>query len=379
MMNLRDKEALYSTKEERGATNTSTMAPSSSRQWSSGLKNPRIVRVSRTFGGKDRHSKVCTVKGLRDRRIRLSVPTAIQLYDLQDRLGLGQPSKVIDWLLDTTKHDIDKLPPLPGIPGSFDPFQHGMHISQGYGTSQSSSNPFFDANLIPSRREGGININNQSVDINEDPSIVAKLKYWDSNDSIRSKQREIDDDQATIGEGNSGNNQVLAQNFFPIASNSNNHPMYNYYHWEPSNLSLTQFGHNHGLSSQNNAHQQGHSSNNSSSLPSPLALSSGSSQLFLSPSMASVSAQGPHHHHHASYMSNHPQLENDIRQFNRSPFSSNNPFTSLPLYTTSSGLGLKPFPLSMSHHPHLHQSDDDHPRHQHDKNDNVPWKDFPRN
>lgn len=87
-------------------------APSSS---SRVYKNPRIVGVSREFGGKDRHSKVCTVRGLRDRRIRLSVPSAIQLYDLQHRLGMSQPSKVIDWLLDTTKHDIDKLPPLPII------------------------------------------------------------------------------------------------------------------------------------------------------------------------------------------------------------------------------------------------------------------------
>ncbi|EXC04473.1 hypothetical protein L484_019071 [Morus notabilis] len=99
-------------------------APSaSSRQWSSaGFRNPRIVRVSRTFGGKDRHSKVCTVRGLRDRRIRLSVPTAVQLYDLQDRLGLSQPSKVIDWLIDATKLDIDKLPPLQipqGVLGQF--------------------------------------------------------------------------------------------------------------------------------------------------------------------------------------------------------------------------------------------------------------------
>jgi hypothetical protein len=70
------------------------------------------VRVSRVFGGKDRHSKVRTVKGLRDRRVRLSVPTAIQLYDLQDRLGLSQPSKVVDWLLNAAQHEIDKLPPL---------------------------------------------------------------------------------------------------------------------------------------------------------------------------------------------------------------------------------------------------------------------------
>uniref|UniRef100_A0A0D3G9P7 TCP domain-containing protein n=1 Tax=Oryza barthii TaxID=65489 RepID=A0A0D3G9P7_9ORYZ len=67
-------------------------AVASSRHWSASTES-RIVRVSRVFGGKDRHSKVRTVKGLRDRRVRLSVPTAIQLYDLQDRLGLSQPSK----------------------------------------------------------------------------------------------------------------------------------------------------------------------------------------------------------------------------------------------------------------------------------------------
>lgn len=87
------------------------------------LKDPRIVRVSRAFGGKDRHSKVCTIRGLRDRRVRLSVPTAIQLYDLQDRLGLNQPSKVVDWLLNAAKHEIDELPPLPAVlvppPGNF--------------------------------------------------------------------------------------------------------------------------------------------------------------------------------------------------------------------------------------------------------------------
>uniref|UniRef100_A0A0A8YNB2 TCP domain-containing protein n=1 Tax=Arundo donax TaxID=35708 RepID=A0A0A8YNB2_ARUDO len=86
-------------------------ALASSRHWPPSTES-RIVRVSRGFGGKDRHSKVRTVKGLRDRRVRLSVPTAIQLYDLQDRLGLSQPSKVVDWLLDAAQHEIDKLPPL---------------------------------------------------------------------------------------------------------------------------------------------------------------------------------------------------------------------------------------------------------------------------
>ncbi|XP_073018865.1 uncharacterized protein [Primulina eburnea] len=96
------------------ASTTTSMASlnSTSSSSSSRFMDPRIVRVSRAFGGKDRHSKVCTVRGLRDRRVRLSVPTAIQLYDLQDRLGLNQPSKVVDWLLNVAKHEIDELPPL---------------------------------------------------------------------------------------------------------------------------------------------------------------------------------------------------------------------------------------------------------------------------
>lgn len=100
----------------------------SSRQGPCLRGNPRIFRVSPLFGGKDRHSKVCTIKGLRDRRIRLSAPTAIQLYDLQNRLGLSQPSKVIDWLIDVTRFEIDKLPPLQ-FAKDFDPNASILHQS----------------------------------------------------------------------------------------------------------------------------------------------------------------------------------------------------------------------------------------------------------
>ncbi|XP_023756210.1 transcription factor TCP17 isoform X2 [Lactuca sativa] len=114
------RESNHETKQE-GSSDACKIVPKpnlTTSSWSR-LKDPRIVRVSRAFGGKDRHSKVCTVRGLRDRRVRLSVPTAIQLYDLQDRLGLNQPSKVVDWLLDAAKHEIDELPPLQIPPGSF--------------------------------------------------------------------------------------------------------------------------------------------------------------------------------------------------------------------------------------------------------------------
>ncbi|KAL9227311.1 hypothetical protein vseg_003014 [Gypsophila vaccaria] len=366
MFDLRDKETLYATKEGGEAS-------SSSRPWSSVMKNPRIVRVSRTFGGKDRHSKVTTIKGLRDRRIRLSVSTAVQLYDLQDRLGLSQPSKVIDWLLDITKLDIDKLPPLPPIPGHFTPFQQAIHAPQGYEMPLFSSNyPFNDANIFPSsRREGAIDFNSLSVGVNDDTSIEAKLKYWDSKRRLINDDDDDDDDgQGAIGgdRAATGNCQVLAQNLFPIASSSNNasivpsnHPMYNYYHyWEPSSsLSF-------GVSSQDGPHHHHHQSNssNSSSIPSPLALST-SSQLYPSPS-TETSLLFPQH---TSF--NHLQVENnEIRQLNRFNSSSSNNNTYPSSMYTSTGLGLKPFPLSTTHHSHLRQDKD---------NDDNPWKESSRN
>ncbi|KAF6167446.1 hypothetical protein GIB67_031647 [Kingdonia uniflora] len=75
----------------------------------------RIFRVSRASGGKDRHSKVLTAKGPRDRRVRLSVSTAIQFYDIQDRLGFDQPSKAIEWLIKAAAESITELPPLPPL------------------------------------------------------------------------------------------------------------------------------------------------------------------------------------------------------------------------------------------------------------------------
>ncbi|XP_050272943.1 uncharacterized protein LOC126716054 isoform X3 [Quercus robur] len=88
----------------------------------------RIIRVSRASGGKDRHSKVWTSKGLRDRRVRLSVGTAIQFYDLQDRLGYDQPSKAVDWLIRAAADPISELPslrsPFPDTPNQLRDEKH---------------------------------------------------------------------------------------------------------------------------------------------------------------------------------------------------------------------------------------------------------------
>ncbi|KAF5730724.1 transcription factor TCP3-like [Tripterygium wilfordii] len=69
--------------------------------------------IVRSIGRKDRHSKVCTAKGPRDRRVRLAAHTAIQFYDVQDRLGYDRPSKAVDWLINKAKAAIDGLAELP--------------------------------------------------------------------------------------------------------------------------------------------------------------------------------------------------------------------------------------------------------------------------
>jgi len=57
----------------------------------------------------DRHSKIRTAQGVRDRRMRLSVGVAREFFALQDRLGFDKASKTLNWLLTQSKPAIDRL------------------------------------------------------------------------------------------------------------------------------------------------------------------------------------------------------------------------------------------------------------------------------
>jgi len=90
--------------------------------------------IVRSTGRKDRHSKVCTAKGPRDRRVRLSAHTAIQFYDVQDRLGYDRPSKAVDWLIKKAKASIDELAELP----AWDPTTAGFTRATSKTTTRST-------------------------------------------------------------------------------------------------------------------------------------------------------------------------------------------------------------------------------------------------
>ncbi|CAN6571909.1 unnamed protein product [Malus baccata var. baccata] len=247
------------------------------------LKDPRIVRVSRAFGGKDRHSKVCTIRGLRDRRVRLSVPTAIQLYDLQERLGLNQPSKVVDWLLDAAKHEIDELPPLPmPSPGSFGLNHPSLGLTSSHG-DQTNAHAQLSHNHSGEGPSSGIDRSNIW------PTDSDALWRAKSKEIVRATRNEdegnqkdnlgISDDQEQAGNSVDGNssNTFLRSNtnppFFPGLLNSSTNMPYAYHNWDhshhTSNFPLSQLG-SHGFQSQTT---DLHNFLNVLSLPSTLSLS----------------------------------------------------------------------------------------------------------
>nr|XP_043623660.1 transcription factor TCP4-like [Erigeron canadensis] len=96
--------------------------------------------IVRSTGRKDRHSKVCTAKGPRDRRVRLSAHTAIQFYDVQDRLGYDRPSKAVDWLIKKAKTAIDELAELPAWKPTNTPGGGGGGTVQDFEQNQENAN-----------------------------------------------------------------------------------------------------------------------------------------------------------------------------------------------------------------------------------------------
>ncbi|XP_061362148.1 transcription factor CYCLOIDEA [Gastrolobium bilobum] len=82
------------------------------------IKNPCHVTTTTTTmeqiprkrsSKRDRHSKINTARGLRDRRMRLSLEVAKRFFGLQDMLGFDKASKTVEWLLNQAKVEIKQL------------------------------------------------------------------------------------------------------------------------------------------------------------------------------------------------------------------------------------------------------------------------------
>nr|XP_043616315.1 transcription factor TCP18-like [Erigeron canadensis] len=65
--------------------------------------------MSKRSSKKDRHSKINTARGPRDRRMRLSLDVAKKFFRLQDMLGFDKASNTIEWLIMKSKPAIRDL------------------------------------------------------------------------------------------------------------------------------------------------------------------------------------------------------------------------------------------------------------------------------
>ncbi|XP_076919336.1 uncharacterized protein LOC143580099 [Bidens hawaiensis] len=74
---------------------------------SDSLISPSRKRVAASK--KDRHSKIFTAQGPRDRRVRLSIDISKKFFGLQDLLGFDKASKTLDWLFTRSKSAIKDL------------------------------------------------------------------------------------------------------------------------------------------------------------------------------------------------------------------------------------------------------------------------------
>ncbi|CAN8247567.1 unnamed protein product [Cochlearia groenlandica] len=163
--------------------------------------------IIRATGRKDRHSKVFTSKGPRDRRVRLSAHTAIQFYDVQDRLGYDRPSKAVDWLIKKAKTAIDKLEIVNQEPV----------INTKPGSSSTETN-FVAANLDPRHEDamktffptsdgGGINMNFQNYPHHQETdNIVSRNTRATTTTSL---SQDLGLSLHTFQENNNNNNNTM--------------------------------------------------------------------------------------------------------------------------------------------------------------------------
>ncbi|CAJ2630204.1 unnamed protein product [Trifolium pratense] len=91
-------------------------------------------------GKKDRHSKIHTSQGLRDRRVRLSSEIARKFFDLQDMLEFDKPSNTLEWLFTQSDTAIKEL---------------ARTKNNGDGGYNVDNKAFFDSNSNKSFSSGG--------------------------------------------------------------------------------------------------------------------------------------------------------------------------------------------------------------------------------
>ncbi|KAK0572985.1 hypothetical protein LWI29_001325 [Acer saccharum] len=141
-------------------------------------------------GKKDRHSKIYTAQGPRDRRMRLSLQIARKFFDLQDMLGFDKASKTIEWLFSKSKAAIKELSEsLPSM-------KHSCSGGGGKSTLSSTSESEVISGIFKDNRDlkGTLTIGDSSVrgatNRKSRKAITINPLERESRDKARARARE---------------------------------------------------------------------------------------------------------------------------------------------------------------------------------------------
>lgn len=255
----------------------------------------------RSTGRKDRHSKVCTAKGPRDRRVRLAAHTAIQFYDVQDRLGYDRPSKAVDWLIKKAKAAIDELDELP----TWNP------ISAAAAAQSAAAATTVSASLAG---DGGLNLQSQMMEQQHQQNDNSNINN-NGNTSSGFLPPSLDSDAIAD----------TIKSFFPIASEEQQHHNHNQdhqsHHPRVSSSSSIQF-YAPDLLSRTSTGQSQDLQLSLQSFQDPILLNHHQQQ-------AQVQAQQAHHNEHGFFSGfgwsdhHHHQNPAEISRFQRIMFNNN--------------------------------------------------------
>jgi len=139
---------------------------------------------------KDRHSKIHTSQGLRDRRVRLSIEIARKFFDLQDMLGFDKASNTLDWLFTKSKKAIKEL-------------TRSKHSVESFEFSSSSEGEVVSTiQQQDLQQQHGINLENGKL--KEPAAYCVKAKMKESREKARARAREKTSSKVlcnTSGEG----------------------------------------------------------------------------------------------------------------------------------------------------------------------------------
>ncbi|KAK1278317.1 Transcription factor TCP2 [Acorus gramineus] len=208
-------------------------------QGSGAHTSSRIFRVSRASGGKDRHSKVLTAKGLRDRRVRLSVSTAIQFYDLQDRLGYDQPSKAVEWLI---KAAADAIAELPSLDASS--FHTAASLTRAQQQPKEDDSPFDQQR----QQNQHISLSKSACSSNSETSKGSVLSLSRSESRVKARERarertsakEKEEREHKVQSDNNNNNNNQDDAFAAIDAGHNQHHHHHNVHGSHHSSSFTE-------------------------------------------------------------------------------------------------------------------------------------------